>query len=212
MARTLAAAGAAVMVGDVLDDEGRAMAQSPTDSGATAGFVRLDARDEAQWVAADEATCSTLGGFDILINNAGIEETALVIEIDPEELLTMLDVNSVGTAQGLKHAFREMRPGGAAGPGGVVVNVASVAATIAFPATAGHSATMSAVDQLTRVAAMESGKLGYGVRVSFVCPGLVPTDMGMKLAGDVVAAGLFAQPRAPWARSWNRRRWGAWAR
>jgi 3alpha(or 20beta)-hydroxysteroid dehydrogenase len=77
-----------------------------------------------------------------------------------------------------------------------VVNVSSVAATIAFPAIAGYSATKSAVDRLTRVGAMEAGKLGYGVRVNCVYPGLVPTDMGMKLAGDVVTAGLFVSPDA----------------
>jgi NAD(P)-dependent dehydrogenase (short-subunit alcohol dehydrogenase family) len=89
-----------------------------------------------------------------------------------------------------------MRPGGAAGKGGEVVNISSVAATIAFPAIAGYSATKSAVDRLTRVAAMESGKLGYGVRVNCIYPGLVQTEMGMKLAADVVAAGLFASPEA----------------
>jgi NAD(P)-dependent dehydrogenase (short-subunit alcohol dehydrogenase family) len=105
-------------------------------------------------------------------------------------------VNIVGTALGLKHAFRAMRPGGVAGKGGAVVNVASVAATIAFPAIAGYSATKSAVDRLTRVAAMEAGQLGYGVRVNCIYPGLVPTDMGMKLAADVVTAGLFPTPEA----------------
>jgi len=83
-----------------------------------------------------------------------------------------------------------MRPGGSAGKGGSVVNVASVAATIAFPAIAGYSGTKSAVDRITRIAAVESGKLGYGVRVNCVYPGLVPTDMGMQLAQDIVAAGL----------------------
>ena len=77
MAQALAAAGAAVMVGDVLEAEGRATAQALTASGATAGFVALDVRDEAQWLAAVQATHRTLGGFDILINNAGIEVTAL---------------------------------------------------------------------------------------------------------------------------------------
>jgi 3alpha(or 20beta)-hydroxysteroid dehydrogenase len=89
-----------------------------------------------------------------------------------------------------------MRPNGAAGKGGAIVNISSVAATIAFPAIAGYSATKSGVDRMTRVAAMESGKLGYGVRVNCIYPGLVPTDMGMKLAADVVAAGLFASPEA----------------
>lgn len=124
----------------------------------------------------------------------------------------MLDVNIVGTALGLKHAFRAMRPGGTAGQGGAVVNISSVAATIAFPAIAGYSATKAAVDRLTRVAAMESGKLGYGVRVNCIYPGLVPTEMGMKLAADVVAAGLFASPKRRWARSSSRRRQAASAR
>jgi 3alpha(or 20beta)-hydroxysteroid dehydrogenase len=118
------------------------------------------------------------------------------LDIDGADLRKMLDVNIVGTALGMKHAFRAMRPGGSAGKGGTVVNIASVAATIAFPAIAGYSATKSAVDRLTRVGAMESGKLGYGVRVNCVYPGLVPTDMGMQLANDIVAAGLAASVEA----------------
>ena len=78
-----------------------------------------------------------IGGFDILINNAGIEVSALVADIDVVGLRRMLDVNVVGTLLGMKHAFRAMRPGGAAAKGGSVVNISSVAATIAFPAIAG---------------------------------------------------------------------------
>jgi NAD(P)-dependent dehydrogenase (short-subunit alcohol dehydrogenase family) len=163
MAVALAASGAAVMIGDVLEDEGRDTARALTTTGAQAAFVNLDVTDEASWLTAVSATHTAFGGFDILINNAGVEVTALVTEIEPDALRRMLDVNIVGTALGLKHAFRTMRPGGLAGQGGVVVNVSSVAATIAFPAIAGYSATKSAVDRLTRVAAMESGKLGYGV-------------------------------------------------
>jgi NAD(P)-dependent dehydrogenase (short-subunit alcohol dehydrogenase family) len=196
MARALAEAGASVMIGDVLTSLGKDVAGQITAGGAKAGFVKLDVTQEDDWAAAVKATVDTLGGFDILVNNAGIEITALVTEIDAADLRRMLDVNIVGTALGLKHAFRAMRPGGAAGKGGAVVNIASVAATIAFPAIAGYSATKSAVDRLTRVAAMEAGKLGYGVRVNCIYPGLVPTEMGMKLASDVVAAGLFPSPQA----------------
>ena len=196
MAQALAAAGASVMIGDVLTALGRDAAGKLSAGGAKAGFVKLDVTQEDDWLAAVKATVDMLGGFDILINNAGIEVTALVADVDPVELRRMLDVNIVGTALGLKHAFRAMRPGGTAGKGGAVVNISSVAATIAFPAIAGYSATKSAVDRLTRVAAMEAGKLGYGVRVNCIYPGLVPTEMGMKLAADVVAAGLFASPEA----------------
>jgi NAD(P)-dependent dehydrogenase (short-subunit alcohol dehydrogenase family) len=196
MAQALAAAGASVMIGDVLAPLGRDTAARLSAGGAKVGFVQLDVTKEEDWAAAVKATVDKLGGFDILINNAGIEITALVADIDATELRKMLDVNIVGTALGLKHAFRAMRPGGVAGKGGAVVNIASVAATIAFPAIAGYSATKSAIDRLTRVAAMEAGKLGYGVRVNCIYPGLVPTEMGMKLANDVVTAGLFASPQA----------------
>ncbi len=191
MAEALAAAGAAVVVGDIDTEAGEQTAQALRDKGATASFVRLDVRDDASWQAAVAHTISELGGFDILINNAGVELTKLVVDTDADELRRMLDVNVVGTALGLKHAFRAMRPGGAAGAGGAVVNISSVAATIAFPGISGYSATKAGVDRLTRVAAMEAGKLGYGVRVNCVYPGLVPTEMGAKLAADVVALGLF---------------------
>jgi NAD(P)-dependent dehydrogenase (short-subunit alcohol dehydrogenase family) len=86
---------------------------------------------------------------------------AMLVDIEPADVRRMLDVNVLGTALGIKHGFRAMRPGGpgnaAGASGGAIVNVASVAATIAFPGIAGYSATKSAVDRLTRVAAMECG-------------------------------------------------------
>jgi 3alpha(or 20beta)-hydroxysteroid dehydrogenase len=163
---------------------------------AKVGFISLDVTDDKSWAEAVSATIGTLGGFDIVLNNAGIEITSLLIDVEAADLRRMCDVNLVGTGLGIKHAFRAMRPGGVAGKGGAVVSVASVAATIAFPGIAGYSATKSGVDRLTRVAAMESGKLGYGVRVNCIYPGLVPTDMGMQLAGDVVAIGLFPSGEA----------------
>ncbi len=196
MAEALARAGASVMIGDVLPELGRETAKKIAATGAKAGFVQMDVTQDDDWANAVKATVSELGGFDILVNNAGIEVTALVIDVEAADLRRMLDVNIVGTLLGMKHAFRSMRPGGSAGKGGAVVNISSVAATIAFPAIAGYSATKSAVDRATRVAAMESGKLGYGVRVNCVYPGLVPTEMGMRLASDIVAAGLAASVEA----------------
>ena len=87
-----------------------------------------------------------------------------------------------------------MRPGGSAGNGGSIINIASVAATIAFPGIGIYSGTKSAVERMTKVAAMEAGKLGYGVRVNCIYPGLVPTAMGAGLANDVAAIGLFPSP------------------
>ncbi len=196
MAEALARAGAAVMIGDILEGDGEKTAAGLRESGATAGFVKLDVTDDASWEGGVTKTIVELGGFDILVNNAGVEISGLVIDIDPAELRSMLDVNIVGTALGMKHAFRAMRPDGPAGQGGAIVNISSVAATIPFPGIAGYSATKSAVDRLTRVAAQESGKLGYGVRVNCVYPGLVPTLMGMKLAADMERLGLWPSAEA----------------
>lgn len=196
-AEALARAGASVIIGDVLEDQGQATADRiATVGGARTGFVKLDVTREADWEAAVSAMVSELGGFDILINNAGIEVTALLIDANPDDLRAMLEVNVVGTALGIKHAFRAMKPGGPAGQGGAVVNISSVAATIAFPAIGGYSATKSAVDRLTRIAALESGKLGYGVRVNCIYPGLVPTEMGTRIAGELVSLGLFPSVEA----------------
>lgn len=194
MAEALAKAGAAVAIGDVLEDVGKKRAQSLRDSGATAEFVPLDVAEDASWTDAIPAVINAFGGLDILVNNAGVEITSLIIDLDPAGVRKMLDVNVLGTVLGIKHAFRAMRPGGPAGNGGAVVNIASVAATIAFPGIAGYSATKSAIDRLTRVGAAESGKLGYGVRVNCIYPGLTPTVMGNQLAVDCAEIGLFSSP------------------
>jgi 3alpha(or 20beta)-hydroxysteroid dehydrogenase len=192
MARALSDAGARVMIADVLKDAGEQTAAEL----AGGGFVELDVTSDAGWESAVAHAVGELGGLDILVNNAGIEVTQLIVDTDPEQVRAMLEVNILGTMLGLKHGLRAMRPGGTAGGGGTIINIASVAATIAFPAIAGYSATKSAVDRLTRVAAMESGKLGYGVRVNCVYPGLVPTDMGVKLAVETSGLGLFESPDA----------------
>ena len=198
MAKALAAAGARVMIGD-LQDSGGDTAKALGDGH---GFVRHDVTDESSWERAVSATIEQLGGFDILVNNAGIEITSLFTEIQADQVRKMLDVNFLGTALGIKHGLRAMRPGGpgntggSGGSGGSIINIASVAATIAFPGIGIYSGTKSAVERMTKVAAMEAGKLGYGVRVNCIFPGLVPTAMGAGLANDVAELGLFASPEA----------------
>lgn len=190
-AQALKDAGAAVMISDI---DGDAAA-----SGAAAGgfaHCQHDVCDEAAWERAVAATIAALGGLDIVINNAGIEISSLIIDQPVDALRRMLDVNVVGTVLGMKHGFRAMRPQGPAGKGGCIVNIASVAATIPFPGISGYAATKSAVDRLTRIAAVESGKLGYGVRVNCLYPGLVPTAMGSQLADDMAAIGLWPSAEA----------------
>jgi 3alpha(or 20beta)-hydroxysteroid dehydrogenase len=191
MAHALADAGATVVIADLQDDKGAKVAES---LGAAHRFVHLDVTDDASWEAAVATAVRETGGLDIVVNDAGIEITALLADLDAAKAAKMLQVNVLGCALGIKHAFRTMRPDGAAGKGGVVINIASVAATIAFPSIAMYSASKSAIDRLTRVAAMESGQLGYGVRVNCIYPGLVANEMGAGLANDVASLGLFPSP------------------
>ena len=190
IAEAMARAGASVVVSDVLETEGRATVDTIRQAGGKAAFVKLDVTSEANWERGIASTLEELGGLDILVNNAGIEVSALIVDLEVESLRRMLDVNVVGVALGMKHGLRAMRPGGKAGAGGSIINIASVLATIAVPGVAGYSGTKSAVDRLTRIAAQESGKLGYGVRVNCIYPGLVPTQMGAQLAQDFVTLGL----------------------
>ncbi|MBB2890405.1 SDR family NAD(P)-dependent oxidoreductase [Flexivirga oryzae] len=196
MASALAAAGASVVIADVLEELGTETAQRLSTGGGDVSFVRLDVTDDDSWAAAIDAAVRTLGGLDVLVNNAGVEITSLFVDLDADQIHRMLEVNVLGTALGIKHGLRAMRPEGAAGAGGSIVNIASVAETIAFPGIGIYSATKSAVDRMTRVAAMEAGKLGYGVRVNCIYPGLVPTEMGAGLANDVARIGLFESPDA----------------
>ena len=107
MAQALAAAGARVVVADLQDDLGEKVADSLKGEGH--GFVHLDVTDEASWENATTAAASDFGGLDILVNNAGVEISSLITEVDPKDIRTMLEVNILGTALGLKWGLRTMR-------------------------------------------------------------------------------------------------------
>ncbi len=105
MAEALARAGAAIVIGDVREDLGKQTADALRQSGATAEFVPLDVTSDASWEQAIPQAISALGGLDILINNAGVEITSLLADIEAADIRRMLEVNVLGTALGLKHAF-----------------------------------------------------------------------------------------------------------
>ena len=109
MAQALAEAGATVVIADLQEEAGKAVAKG---LGEEHGFVALDVTSDEGWERAIGEAVEHLGGLDILVNNAGIEITSLFTEIQADQVRKMLDVNFLGTALGIKHGLRAMRPGG----------------------------------------------------------------------------------------------------
>src|SRR6478752_10103819 len=87
MAHALAAAGARVVVADLQDDLGEKVADSLQGDGH--GFVHLDVTDEGSWENAVTAAASGFGGLDVLVNNAGVEISSLIVDVDPKDIRTM---------------------------------------------------------------------------------------------------------------------------
>ena len=115
-AAALARAGAAVVIGDILEDLGQATADELKKSGATASFLPLDVTNDASWELAISDTIRELGGLDILVNNAGVEITSLIVDLDPDDIRKMLEVNVLGTSLGHQARLPRHAPGWPGGP------------------------------------------------------------------------------------------------
>lgn len=188
IAETLVEAGAKVVVTDVLAEEG---ARTVAKLGANAIFLRHDVTQEAEWEAVLATAVQRFGRLDILVNNAGIEITRLFADIPLEEFNRTMAVNSTGVFLGIKHAIRTMRPGGAYGQGGTIINLSSVSGLMGSVGLGSYCASKGAVRLMTKAAAVECARLGYGIRVNSVHPAVVKTDMGTGLINDYVSLGLF---------------------
>lgn len=126
------------------------------------------------------------GGLDIMVNNAGVEYAAPILEHDEDEFDRMLAVNLRGVFLGIKHAAPAIAEAG----GGAIVNVASIAAVGGVPLNAGYAASKAGAVSLTRTAAQELRPLG--VRVNAVCPGITDTPILAAAAPFFAAAGTDA--------------------
>ena len=188
--RILAEAGAKVMATDIDAERCEAVAANLRDKGLDVIAMRHDVCDEDRWVEVTDATLAEFNGLDILVNNAGIDDGELV-ENDSLDVVNRLHrVNVDSIFLGMKYGVKAMKPTGAAGKGGSIINLSSVAGLIGVPGHGAYGATKGAVRAYTKHAAVEFGTLGYGVRVNSVHPGLIDTNMGDKVIEDFVSLGL----------------------
>ncbi len=167
-ARLFAAEGARVVIGDIMDDAGRAVA---ADLGDDAHFVHLDVTDESSWHAAVASGVERFGKLDVLVNNAGILFMAAIGDTTVDDFERLFAVNQKGVFLGMKSAAPAIRAAG----GGAIVNVSSIDGVQAKTGLVAYSATKWAVRGMTRVAALEFGK--DGIRVNAVCPEAGSGDM-----------------------------------
>ena len=142
--------------------------------------VRCDVVQNDTVVRAVADTERTLGPIDVLVNNAGISESAPFVTMDDELWDRTLAVNLTGTY----HCMRAVIPGMLARRRGRVINIASTAARVGFPYTAAYVASKHGVLGLTRAVALETH--GKGVTVNAICPGWIDTDMTRRAIERIV--------------------------
>ena len=198
-ARLFAREGASVVLADMLEEQGKAVAAEIKKAGGKAEFVHCDVTKSNDVKNAISSAVRLYGKLDILFNNAGIiGVTADLANYPEEDFDRVLSVNLKGYFLGLRHAIPEMLKNG----GGSIINTASILGMVGSPFAAAYAAAKGGVIALTRVAALECA--GQAIRVNAIAPGAVDTPM---LQGQIIAMpqaeqalmqmaplGRFAQP------------------
>ncbi len=160
--------GATVVIGDLQDEAGQALAD---ELGDAAVFVHMDVSNQEHWANA-VAAAQQLGTYNVLVNNAAMLLYKSLSETTPEEYMRVIQVNQLGTFLGIQSAVAPMKAAG----GGSIINVSSIDGLHSAAALSAYSSSKWAVRGLTKNAAIELGQ--FGIRVNSVHPGGIYTSMG----------------------------------
>ena len=166
--RAFAAEGARVVVGDILDDEGKTLAD---ELGEAALYVHLDVTSEEDWPAAVGAAESAFGRLDVLMNNAGILKFGKLSDMPLDDFMAVVNVNQVGVFLGMRAAVPAMKRAG----GGSIINISSVEGLRGLPRLVAYTGSKFAVRGMSKAAAVELGR--HKIRVNSVHPGFIDTPM-----------------------------------
>jgi 3alpha(or 20beta)-hydroxysteroid dehydrogenase len=168
IARAAAAEGGNVMIGDVLDRDGDALA---TALGPSATYVHLDVTNPGHWEAAIASAVNAYGALHVLVNNAGIANYGPIGQYSRSDWDRIIAINLTGVFNGITAAIPALKATG----GGSIVNMSSLAGLRGEVGMPGYVATKFAVRGLTKAAALDLAR--YGIRVNSIHPGIVRTPL-----------------------------------
>jgi len=180
-ARRFVEEGARVVIGDLQQDKGRAVAAG---LGERAAFVDLDVTSEASWTSAIKRAQDLFGALTTLVNSAGISVPASIEDESLDGFQRTLAINLEGTFLGCKQGVAALK----GGKGGAIVNVASTLGLKAGAIFPSYGASKAGVLMLTRSVALHCAAEGYDLRVNAIVPGAIHTEM----VDGYIAKGLAA--------------------
>jgi 3alpha(or 20beta)-hydroxysteroid dehydrogenase len=187
-AQMLVAEGAKVVIGDILDDKGNALAD---ELGEAARYVPLDVTEADQWDAAVAVANNEFGGLTGLVNNAGIVALGKIGKFDMAKWQKVIDVNLTGTFLGMQAVVASMKAAGS----GSIINVSSIEGLRGAPMVHPYVASKWAVRGLSKSAAIELGK--FNIRVNSIHPGFIRTPMTKHFPEDMVTTPLGRPGQSP---------------
>ena len=172
-ARLFVREGAAVVIGDILDEEGEAVAASIANAGGQCRYVHLDVREETHWQAAVAEATARFGTLNVLVNNAGIGSSPFPVHEEPVDLWDRtMAVNLKGVFLGTRAAIPAMLDAS----GGSIINISSQLGIVGVPYNgAAYQTAKGGVRIFTKAAALQYAS--HGIRVNSVHPGPVVTEM-----------------------------------
>jgi NAD(P)-dependent dehydrogenase (short-subunit alcohol dehydrogenase family) len=170
-AKLFAKEGASVVIGDILEAEGKQVEAEINESGGKALFVKLDVTSETDWRRAVALAEQHFGKLDILVNNAGIYRITAIEHASEQEWDEVMDINGKGVFLGTKHAIPAMRKAG----GGSIVNISSIAGLVGSVRGSAYGPSKGAVRLLTKYTAIQHA--ADGIRANSIHPGPIDTEM-----------------------------------
>lgn len=184
--RLMVEEGARVLIGDLLDEPGQALA---TELGDAATYLHMDVTNDNDWKAA-VAAAQKLGTLQVLVNNAAIVMQKTIMDTSQDDFMNIVRINQLSVFLGMQSVFETLKDNG----GGSIINISSIDGLQSKNSLTAYSSTKWAVRGMTKAAALEMGK--FNIRVNSVHPGGIYTSMHGSEFMSVEDANNFYQHHA----------------